>query len=126
MKKIMLIFTVLLFAIAGFSQATKKDHIEIYSLTKPLGINIPAGSLCYRADSNFWIVCDSAFSKADSGATIVRQGGTYFRVLYDDNYLKYALTADTTSTKLRNGSVRLTTKYIWIKVNGTWKKIAWE
>lgn len=121
MKRIFIMITLLLFAVAGFSQATKKDHIEIYALNKALGINVPAGSLVYRADSNFWMIVDSAYAKADSGTTILREG--YYRLQYDDNYIKYGMTADTASTKLRNGSMRLTNLNLWIKRNGTWKKL---
>jgi len=132
MKKIIALFCMALLVgvvcapTPASAQASWKEHIEVYNLNVPLGIKVPAGSLVFRADSNFWMIADSAFAKTDSGITMVRRGSTYIRMLYDDNLLKYSLTSDTTSTKLRNGSARLTTKYLWIRVNGTWKKIAWQ
>ena len=123
MKKVITIFCLLLFTGAVFGQATIKQHYEISTLAKPLGIKLPIGALVWRADSSFFMVMDSTFAKTDSGTTIVRKGSTYFHFLTDTRYFKYSLSGDTASTTLRNGSVRLTTKYIWIRVNGTWKKI---
>jgi len=123
MKKILALFFLVLFAGAVMGQATIKQHYEISTLAKPLGIKLTPGSLVWRADSAFWMVMDSTFAKTDSGTTIVRKGSTYFHFPTDSKLVKYSLGADTASTTLRSGAMRLTVKYLWIKVNGTWKKI---
>lgn len=129
MKKVWLFLCVLLLIGVVCSptsvkaQASKKQYTEIYNLNVPLGIKVVAGDLIYRADSGFWMIADSSFAKTDSGITMVRRGGTRFHFLTNTPFVKYSLSADTASTTLRNGTIRVTTKYLWIRVNGTWKKI---
>jgi len=131
MKKFLVIIT-LLAAFIGAStatvqaQATRKGHIEIYSLTKPLGIKINIGELVYRADSGFWIIMDSTFAKTDSGATIVRKGSAYFHFNTDGKQVKYTAGADSASTILRTGAERATATHLWLKVNGSWKKLKFD
>jgi hypothetical protein len=126
MKKFAL-FLICLCALVVFrqeyqAQASVKQYTEIYSITVPLSIKVPAHTLIFRADSSFWMITDSTFLKTDSGCTILRKGPSYYHVttIY---HPKYTTGADSASIVLRDGAIRYTNTNEWIKRNRVWKKI---
>lgn len=126
MKKLFFLSIIFLFCFASvqtYGQATRKQYIEVYSVSVPLGLSIPAGSLVYRADSNFWIVTKLALAKSDSMTMCIRRGwrSYYDFVGKDASIIKWTMSADSNSATLPSGSMRVTNTNLWIKIGTTWK-----
>lgn len=119
MKKLIVIFTLLLITVAGYSQATKKNHFEVPTSSAAFGQTISQGSLVLQTDSLYLIRIDSTFDSNDS-LKLVYARGKWSAV----NTRPYLFTgADSTGSGYPVGTIHVTKWNVFYKRNTAWVKL---